>query len=293
MAYVFAFAGIPAGVYDAVYDERRSICGDNAEFLSSPARNPTHAASAAGQVDSLLKTLASRVRTDHHNVLADTAFALIGVGAASQTAAFTAAFPAVLAIPVEWELDAVTPTVSRRSRNELISRLRNACATARGALKPLSKELREKDNRTPLLLPLRNFSSGTLVGELTALHETLSRGGPAEAAINAATQAVNRRHPPQQIEGKARRCYVDRRRVEFHAPGSARHAYARPTGQHPDICILAGSRRFGAPFDRAFHYDCSKGVRNLKGRFTCCHAPETTWTGDPHLNISPSDYIRV
>lgn len=293
MAYVFAFAGIPAGVYDAVYDERRAICGDNAEFVSSPARNPGNPASAAAQVDSLLNALAGRLRNDHHNALVDTAFALIAVGATCRAAALNAAFPAILVIPVEWELNAATPTASRASRNELVARLRNACVAARNALKPLSKELREKDNRTPLLLPLRNFRSPTLVGELTALHETLSRGGQAEAAIAAATQAVNRRHPPQQIKGKPRRCYVDRRRVQFHAPGSARHAYARPRGQHPDICILAGSRRFGAPFDRAFHYDCSKGERNLKGRFTCCHASETTWTGDPHLNISPSDYIRV
>ncbi|WP_426046092.1 hypothetical protein [Brevundimonas sp. TWP3-1-2b1] len=293
MTHVFAFAGIPAAIYDGVYDQRLAICGDEAEFVSSPAKNTTHPGSAAAQVNRLVNVLTDRLRGDHHNALADTAFAMIAVGPTTQTAALQAVFPAVLVIPVEWSLDATTATTTKQSRNALIVLLREACLLARAVFKPLTKELREKDNRTPLLLPLKNFSSSALVRELSVFHDAVAQGADAGAAIVATTQAIDRRHPPQMIHGKVRRCYVDRRRVEFHAPGSARHAYARPTSNHPDICLLAGSRRFGAPFDRCFHYDCSRGNKPLAGRFTRCHDVEANWSGKPHLNIAPNDYIRI
>lgn len=243
----------------------------------------------------LVEHFARLVARDHHNGLKETAFAVIAVehDLASTNLLRQALFPSIYCATVDWRPTWGSNTQKKASANALVAALHDATQRAKAALVLLSNEVLARSNTTPLLLPVKNFSSDILVGELRALHVGLHRAEDHHEFLQMATERIKQAHPFQRIQDSSKRAYVDDRQITYQCPGRHRHAFARPNGDHPSSCILAGTRRFGAPYDRAFHYDCTKaGMPQLRGSFYGCHEPAAEYIGDPHLNVAPNDYVR-
>jgi hypothetical protein len=158
----------------------------------------------------------------------------------------------------------------------------------------VKKEITEHDNKTPLLLPIKNFDSKHLVPLLKEIQKTLVAAENKMETLKSFINTIEYYHPRKLIRTNNKPCFVDDRDIEFHPPGSARHAFARISNvDHLLTCLLAGKRRLGAPYHPAFHYDCESGHGgNLKGCFSGCHEKASIMTGSPHLNIAPNDFIR-
>jgi hypothetical protein len=189
--------------------------------------------------------------------------------------------------------DSIVPIGTAPTYERNTGLLRVAVDTIRKSIPVLKKELSEQDNRTPWLLPKRNFKSAALLPKLAEIQQRIGSGEVASDVLGQAKKDFIQKHPFQRVDGNPRACFVDGRGVEFHAPGKDRHGFARPGPEkHPLMCLVAGRRRLGAPYDRAFHYDCARGAGRLIGHFASCHAPPSRIEGDPHLNIAPNDFVR-
>lgn len=293
MRFEVGFAGIPREFIDFVYRSRLSFCGDDVTYVAETLK-PVAGYYAGAHARFFLKHFERRLREDHHNQLADTGFAVVFVASHPDAFAFAEElFPAILTIPVLWTPSGHNQTTRGKSARELIHMLRGAVDVIRKSVPVLKKELTEQDSRTPWLLPKSNFSSRSLVPKLSEIQRAIANGAPVAEALAAAKSDFIQEHPFKRIGDAPRASFTDRKGVEFHPPGKARHAFARPiAGKHPPICLIAGRRRLGAPYDRAFHYDCARGPRNLSGNFSTCHEPPSRMTGDPHLNIAPNDFVR-
>ena len=207
-------------------------------------------------------------------------------------------FPSTLVFSVDWMLTGYNDKQINESKNKLFDLLMKATTSARLAIEELHKEITECKNRTPLLLPIKNFQSKILRSQLQGLQTKLA-GQPDKAAMAVAVKEIinliKTGHPLKKVEnsGNKQPCFLDDREIEFHSPGSFLHGLPSSTEDHPDACLLGGYRRLGAPFHAGFHYDCVKGIRgNLKGLFYSCHEEVGQVEGNPHLNIAPNDYVR-
>jgi hypothetical protein len=300
MKFILGIAGIPHELYDEVLKQKLHICSgdDSLDFISRPLRPNKSGQLAYSKSDSnyYLGEFASRFSADDHNRLCDTGLALIYINYATATTALFAEslFPSVLAVPVavNFPVTQLSKQKLAETKNYLVELLRNATTEIKNAIPPLKKEITEHDSRTPLLLPIKNFESDILIPQLRGLQVALLMEHDKILAVDTAIKGIAGGHPlTKQLDNPQKRCFVDDRKIEFHPPGSARHAFARPNNEHPASCLLSGRRRLGAPYDHAFHYDCIKG-KQLTGQFWGCHEDRSTHVGKPHLNIAPNDYVR-
>lgn len=292
MRFVFGVAGVPPEFYEHVHARQQQIVRDNSEFWGRPLSGNVYTDPYAV---SFLKYFANLVRNDHHDRLADTCFSVIYVQRDEiSTQRFRdQLFPAILALSVAWEPTTDTRKQARaESANALIAAVAERIRVAKSGLSALSAEVRDRSNRTPLLLPIKNFRSESLVPMLTGVQEGISGAkNPGSFLRNAAGQ-FEMDHRAEQDQDHLYQ-FRDDRRIAFKAPGRACHAFARPSLEHPDMCILSGRRRLGAPYNRAFHYDClKKQNRLLTGDFYGCHEQAAHRLGNPHLNIAPNDFVR-
>lgn len=295
MNFVIAYAGIPSVVFDDVWRREAHICGDNCHSISRPlrAKGSSHSYSLS-DTNFYLKEFAGRLKEDHHGEMRDVGLAMICVGYPQDTTErfVKSFFPSVLTVSIPWFLNSTSAHTIRTSKNELVELLKATTDDVKKTIPVVKKELQERDSVTPLLLPVKNFSSKTLKESLLALQNSLVRSPEKSSEISNAIHAIVSAHPRQKIGSARRACFVDDKKVEFHPPGSARHAFARGSGDHPDSCFLSGRRRLGAPYDHAFHYDCKRGGGNLRGEFWGCHHESSITEGHPHLNIAPNDFVR-
>jgi len=305
MKYVFGYAGIPGEAYDDIYRRRKSLVGENGNTeFEGVALTLGDAGSVLAKRDAnvLLARFKERAVADRVNVVGTKSFAVIYVhpdqnGLVEFEERF---FPTTLVFHICWKLEGSSKQERQRSVNELFDRLLKTTIRARDVLKALNKELVERANRTPLLLPLRNFRSNIFKAWLREVQFVLRAQEnfvSAAAAISVEVKEFEKSYPLKHNgDPKSKRpCFFDDNDVEFHAPGKALHGLPHVAGNHPAGCVLAGYRRLGAPFHSAFHYDCRKRKKgNLKGDFFRCHIDVTeSIEGDPHINIAPNDFIRV
>lgn len=295
MRFIFAYAGIPAAVYDAIYQARARFLGTNADYVGRSLwpRGSQYLYSEA-DVNFFENAFWQTLVADHHNRLSSTCFAMISVAHdADNQAEFTNRFfPAVFTASVEWRFDNSSEHRRHTSTNSLLRELQTVSAQVKAALRLIADEVRYRDNRTPLLLPVRNFSSRQLSEELKKVQRALTGVVDKAAALQSSVRRIEACHPRQKISGKPRPVFVDENGIEFTPPGSMRHGFARPNTEHPQSCFIAGRRRLGAPYDSAFHYDCTKGGRVLSAQLFGCHEDRRLCTGTPHLNIAPNDHVR-
>jgi len=294
MRFEFGFAGIPREYIDTVYRNTKSFCGEDVAYVAEtvkPIANYYRTKHAKFFIDHFENRLAS----DHHNALSDTAFAVIYVSTHIEAQDFARRlFPALITVPVEWTASGHNATTRGQSAQELIVLLRSAVLKLRVSLPVLKKELTEQVNRTPWLLPHLNFHSTALQRNLESIQARIGYGDAASGVLGEAKRDFLLNHPFQRVGDKVRACFVDDKGVEFHTPGRDRHGFARPGREkHPPMCLVAGRRRLGTPYDRAFHYDCARGSGRLRGEFVSCHVAPSQLEGDPHLNIAPNNFVRT
>ncbi|PYC12521.1 hypothetical protein DMX02_28935 [Pseudomonas jessenii] len=290
MEYFFGFAGIPRELREKV-EARNSEFAKGAGFCID--KMPSYVPYGPQGIDFFMSAFQKKI--DSGGNVAETAFAIIYLvrDLGSSNAFANAFFPHTMMVPVEWQWDGTRLDSIGKAVNELTEKLKQATAIAREALSVLRDEVCSRAQSTPILLPVQNFNSRTFVPALQTLHLELATGILPSNAVFEHRKRMLDAHPMQRIEGKRRDCFVDDRQVEFHPPGNDRHGFSRSGGSHNLACLLSGRRRLGAPYDQLFHYDCTKGTRNLKGQFLGCHSPAQAYEGNPHLNIAPNDHVRA
>lgn len=292
MRLAVGFAGVPQAIYDRFWASRMKIIEQSDILICESLKTDRNYSNQHSNF--FLNRFHEILRNDHHNSFRDVGFVIIYVSTHENSDFFSSIFfPSILTIPVNWKLSGYNKTTFGASYNELSRLFRQSVIAARGAIPKIRREVVQQDNRTPWLLPLKNFQSSVYETTLSTLHDRCIDHRNLDSSIATSKQIFERAHPPRKVRGSTRHCYVDDKGVEFHPPGKARHAFARASfDNHPSTCLIAGRLRLGASYDRAFHYDCSRGERPLKGCFAGCHSEPVKWIGDPHLNIAPNDFVR-
>ena len=179
----------------------------------------------------------------------------------------------------------------RHAANQLLTDLAAAAPPLLRAVDAISTELRTRLRRTPLLLPIRNFSSKYLSGTIERLSVEILLADKPHERLKQACSEIETNHPYSKSSGK--KGFLDQREIFFGSPGRDLHAKVWKThGNHNALCTLNSLFRLGGPIEKGFHYDCCRGS-GLDGRFPNCHDSVDAYVGSPHLNIAPNDFIRT
>ena len=175
-----------------------------------------------------------------------------------------------------------------RALNAFLNSASHALRHASTLLLEIATEVRNRDNRTCLLLPRRNF------------------GVEFEPIAQCVRRAAHDRLPPDQFRTRLRQL-VHRldQTTEGHFRGTANLALRAPpkarlrhglsptwtAARHRTSCIVRGHIRFGAPFDPQFHYDCDIPAGHSRD-FPSCHRRRSLPRHRLHANIAPNDNVR-
>ena len=146
-----------------------------------------------------------------------------------------------------------TENQRRKAANDLIREGRRAVVKARKLLSIIAEEISNRDNRTCLLLPPRNFGS-----EIDAVFDCVRNAtlaGEEGEEFKNRLSAVARSLRTQR-KGN-REYFTGRRGIVFKSPGKAgaRHGLApdwKSPGGHDASCVIRGRLRFGASYDPEF-----------------------------------------
>jgi hypothetical protein len=291
---IFVVAGVPGDLFARFQQIITKIFGDGHLVVSKPLRprfdGKYHPIGADG--DRLVADLADRAERNPSILEGGCAVVVLSspnVDVSECVARFKPfALPVVLTLPVP------TLTVGGaglRTMNVLADSMRRALPTLRKSIKIMNSELSSRRNRTPLLLPLRNFSSDILPNEVGALYSALGKTDTAAERIKAACARIEGLHPFTSRGGPS---FYDKKGVRFKAPGRAIHGQKTVGGEgHLPSCLLNSRLRLGGHYESGFHYDCTMGERGaLEGTFPNCHGAQCAKAGHPHLNIYTNDFIR-
>lgn len=306
MKFVFGYLGIPSSVLDGIEKRQSELVTGKEDEPILIALKSSETTIGYRHISKLQEIFKKKTINEFHgrngggNHISDIGFGVIYINGDLKTSSLIEKefFPSTLVLSVNWSLTGISTKEVNESKNELIDLLSQATKRARLALYAIRREITDKRNRTPLLLPIKNFHSTKLQDLLRMLQERLAcLQDLTEIAAMEIVQEIVRsfesEHPLKRVSSK-QSYFSDKRRIEFHPPGTALHGLPRPTEDHPITCFLGGYRRLGAPFHAAFHYDCIRGERkNLRDSFHSCHAEPCTVEGNPHLNIAPNDFVRV
>ncbi len=206
-------------------------------------------------------------------------------------------FPFLFLAPVDWTLGGYGKKERAESKNQLVSPLQKLVARIRKNIGHLASEFSEQMQRTPWLLPVRNFDSECLRESLRAIPTEVMAAADGKTRLSEIGEAFRRKHPPQRNEDgrhRGRNYFVDDGGLMFKPPGHDLHGFHRPTPEHTVICAISGKRRLGAPYRRAFHYDCVRheGKATEAQLFSCHSADRGAVKSEKHINIAPNDFTR-
>lgn len=179
----------------------------------------------------------------------------------------------------------------RRAVNDLIREGRRLIGQARSLLAMIAEEVTNRDNKTCLLLPRKNF--GREIDEVFDCVRDVALSGGDKEEFKKNMDRVSR--SLRTVRAGRRTYFVGQGGLVFKSPGKAgaRHGLA-PVWEDPDhesSCVIRGRMRFGVSFDPKFHYDCD--VTEVTDRcFPSCHGTKILPRGRTHVNIAPNDNIR-
>lgn len=286
-------AGIPQPYFNRFQQQGAKIFGAGHTVIGVPSRSDQGSYSATGEsADKLIARI-----TD----LAVKKPAVAGQGLAilffahdwSNTDVFEQRF-ALSALTLRVRLPHPVPekgNEGRRAANQMLTELAAAAHPLLRAVKAISTELEARLKRTPLLLPIRNFSSACLGEALGRLSTEILHSHPPQERLKQACAEIEAEHPFRGGAGK--KGFVDLQAILFGSPGRDLHGRVWEThGEHNALCTLNGLFRLGGPIARGFHYDCVRPPR-LAGDFPNCHDCVGPYVGKPHLNIAPNDFVRI
>ena len=236
-------------------------------------------------------------RSNRHELLAQTNLVLLYVekNNGSEAVLFETFGTEMLLVPLK-RTDIASKTLVTGNQkgkvvNDLIKEQRRAIKRARILLSAIAEEVTNRDNKTCLLLPPKNFGP-TIKKVLDCVYQSSSKGEGKkefEERLNRTFQSL-----PKGRQG-SRTYMVGKNGLMFKSPGKAgsRHGLA-PTWENPhhlSSCVIRGRVRFGVAYDPKFHYDCdiSKGGGRC---FPNCHGSKRIGRNQNHANIAPNDNVR-
>ena len=196
-------------------------------------------------------------------------------------------------VPEMWEESMDTTNRKNRAVALLVQDGQAALRHAKILLSIIAREVGDRDNKTCLLLPPKNFGRET-ARIRDCIHEASARRVPGiEDEFRRKLRAISASIESTR-EGE-RRYFVGRGGIVYRSPPKARlrHGIAPvwDDADHDSTCVIRGRIRFGASFDPKFHYDCDIG-KQANRTFASCHGTKTLAKGTTHLNISPNDNVR-
>ena len=187
----------------------------------------------------------------------------------------------------------LNPAALKNAINDIIKWLRKAIRRGEAVLPAVSDQVRSNDNRTPLLLPERNFGISEVSRLARAVGKT-TREKDFFAALKDVTQAFEVRNP--RVRGRdSRKFFLNKKGILFQGPGNNRHGIARVlNNEHRKRCLIRSRIRLGVAYDPHFHYDCvTRNNCRLPLNWKSCHEQDVVIPkGRRHVNISPNDHVR-
>ena len=200
-----------------------------------------------------------------------------------------------LVVPLKWPSIEDMPLSTRNQRGRVVNGLiregRRMIGQARSLLAVIAEEVTNRDNKTCLLLPRKNFGR-----EIDKVFDCVRDVVLSERDKEEFKKNLDRVSRSLRTVRAGRRTYfVGQGELVFKSPGKAgaRHGLT-PVWEDPDhesSCVIRGRMRFGVSFDPKFHYDCDV----TEGRDRCfpsCHDTKILPRGRAHANIAPNDNIR-
>lgn len=302
---IVAVAGLPAVHYNRIDQQGSTMFGTGQRFIASPLKADASGTYAPNVAHGwrLLDKLAKALQTDE--TLQDHGCGVLLLSPPDYDASATLDLLAPFAVAVEVALPVPVQTQGRPAQmqaNQIGAALRAATPRLVRAVNAMNSELETRLNRTPLLLPLRDFDGRGVADEIRGLSLSLPLEDRPSEAIAAACKRIEATYPFDKAKVGSARCFTDDRKIEFRPPGRANHGMAASAEPpHNANCFLNGGFRIGGRYEPGFHYDCrhrlSTGKRKkakvLKGSFLDCHDDRDNYVGEPHLNIAPNDFVRI
>ena len=151
-------------------------------------------------------------------------------------------------------------------------------------------------NRSPMLLPTRNFRHDALICALSDCYLT------DESDLGGIPDSLFDKYVTNFKSKRTRRSkktiYTDSSGRNFQSSGKADHGSLRPGATADPECERADCRffgkvRLGSTFPVGFHFDCTdSGGRTCSGNFANCHGERSYFRSNKNLNIFPNDRVR-
>ena len=184
-----------------------------------------------------------------------------------------------------------TPNDRRTAANTLVKDSIQALRHARTLFGAIAEQIQDKDNKTPLLLPVKNFGGG-IDRILEGMREAMLDRNENDKQFRSRIAGISRRI--HTIRHDNRDYFTGRSGLAFKGQrkAGARHGLPPVWADcgHELSCIIRGRLRFGVPYQPGFHYDCD--VSSItKREFPSCHGTAVK-AGRRHLNIAPNDNVR-
>ena len=295
MAYyrVFIVSGLPDRILSDLESRRQSLVGEDEKFIGISAEDLPAASNYANQVSSVVEPYfhydrQKRYATTHLvHLFFDFGRHDIEHASKGLYFCFSVSHPATKDLNLtklsgrEGKLGTAILKLSQRYFN-----------SARKCLDALRRELQDGDASTPLLLPLRNFSSRDFGDCLRTLPQLMCDSDEPSGKVRAETKHL------EQSTKRANRdrqwVFTDDRDRAFKSPpkAGARHGNPSNTNPHNTQCYLNGHLRLGVAYHSKFHYDCS-GRSAITEDFRSCHQDAVSARGASYVNIAPNDNVRV
>ncbi|WP_375763090.1 hypothetical protein ACE10X_27235 [Bradyrhizobium sp. Pha-3] len=278
MKRVVIVCNAPHGLKEGL-ERHRGMFLDKADHLTTIAASDTH--SIATKIN-LAYIANAEVTKDYE------AFALVLVVNASddQVDQLRLRMPGPLFMPIAFAVD----RPHNKDFLDLARQLRIEVFRAGKLARALKKEFQERDSRTPLLLPVRNFKSKDLERLLLEV-QRLTTDGDYDAPLKKLLASGNIQ---ASRESHKKTFFENGNAIRFYGPSKAGARHGGPSGKppHDERCLVNGYFRLGARYDTTFHYDCQYETGHIKGEFPNCHDGDQSFQARTHINIAPSDALR-
>ncbi|WP_225547347.1 hypothetical protein [Chromobacterium violaceum] len=302
--FIFGYLGIPQNIYDATIKSITSKNNNSFETRGISLKDGEIKIERSHCEKLLAKISESIYKKEPSSQKSKIGVAIIYVDKKGERneVIYDYFFPSTLIAKVTWSPCHGNKAEVNQSKNTLAKLLLDTSNCTRHALLTLHKEVTECANRTPLLLPYRNFHSKKFHNFLEEVQNELSTA-PSNSSHENLVKILKKEinsfesyHPMQAPTGRGKKkYYADEKGIEFKSPGSTPHGLLRSQDEkHDTTCFMNGYRRLGAPYNPAFHYDCTKQGSILDGHLYYCHGNDKRPVrGDPHVNIAPNDNFRI
>ena len=247
----------------------------------------------------LVEKLRQSERNDRHSLLRNARLVLLYVdkGDGSESHLFSQFGSEALVVPFgapeTWQYPLNMENRKNRAINLLVRDGQAALRHTDILLSIIAREVGDRDNKTCLLLPPKNFGRETSAIRDCVQEASARREIGAGDEFSRRLRTISDSTKSARIRG--RRYFVGRGGVVYRSPPKARlrHGIAPVWNDagHDATCVIRGRIRFGASFDPTFHFDCE--IDKLANRtLVSCHGTKIPAKGRIHFNISPNDNVR-